>query len=505
MDHPVDHRSTHRWPILRSAAFALLAAISAMAVVATSCSSSPKSSSAVSERPAGPAADLSQELTGSRAPFIGAAAGTAIPAGYVEQEFVAAGSATSYRASGTLGADGQWTFEPDTSADYRTRVLVRRPTDPAAFSGTVLVEWLNVSGGIDANPDYSSTEEELVRQGHAWVGVSAQLIGVQGGPVLVSLPGTSGLTGKGLVAIDPERYGSLMHPGDGYSFDIFTQVARALREGGSALGGEKPKHLIAAGESQSAIALTTYYNGVQPLTEAFDGFFVHSRAAVGLPLVAPGKYADLAGSMAASKPTILRTDLRAPVMELQAESDVTGVLRSIDARQDDSDRFRLWEVAGTSHADTHLLGALSTQTDCGLPINDGPMHLVAKAALRALNAWVVSDTPPAEQPRLATTSTTPVAIARDSDGIAIGGVRTPQVDVPIQVLSGEPGPNPSLLCILLGSTRPLPDPTFVERYGTTFASRFEAALNAAVMAGVILREDTANATAQQTSNTPTSG
>jgi hypothetical protein len=497
----MDHRLTHRRPTTRSAVFALFAAVSAVAVLATGCSSDPKSASAVNERPSGPAADLSEELTGSRSPFIGAAAGANVPAGFVEQEFVAAGTATSYKANGALGADGQWSFESDTSADYRTRVLVRRPADPAAFSGTVVVEWLNVSGGIDANPDYSSTEEELVRQGHAWVGVSAQLIGVQGGPVLVSLPGTSGLTGKGLVAIDPERYGSLVHPGDGYSFDIFTQVSRALREGGDVLGGEKPKLLIAAGESQSAIALTTYYNGVQPLTEAFDGFYVHSRASVGLPLVGPGQYADLAGSMTASKPTILRTDLRVPVLELQAESDVTGVLRSIDARQDDSETFRLWEVAGTSHADAHLLGALSSQTDCGLPINDGPMHLVAKAALRALNTWIESGTPPAEHPRLATTSTTPVAIARDADGIAIGGVRTPQVDVPTVVLSGEPGTNPSLICILLGSTRPLPAPTTAERYGTTYASRFETALNAAVLAGVILQEDTAATTKEQTGTT----
>ncbi len=507
LSQPVDHNCAHRRPTTRSAVIAVLVTLTAVICVATSCSNTPAptsgtSSSASSDRPAGPAADLSQELTGSRSPFIGASVGAKIPPGYVEQEFAAAGTATSYRASGALSADGRWTFEPDTSADYRTRVIVRRPADRATFSGTVVVEWLNVSGGLDANPDYASTEEEIVRKGHAWVGVSAQLIGVQGGPVLVSAPGASDLTGKGLVAIDPERYSSLVHPGDGYSFDIFTQVARALREGGAALGGEKPKHLIAAGESQSAIALTTYYNGVQPLTEAFDGFFVHSRASVALPLVGPGKYADLAGSMAASKPTILRTDLRAPVLELQAESDVTGVLRSIDARQDDTDTLRLWEVAGTSHADAHLLGALSTQIDCGLPINDGPMNLVAKAALRALTTWVVSGTPPAELPRLSTTSTTPVAIARDSDGIAIGGIRTPQVDVPTQVLSGEPGPNPSLLCILLGSTRPLPAPTFAERYGTTFASRFETALNAAVMAGVILQEDTANATAQQTRNTP---
>ena len=82
----------------------------------------------------------------------------------MEQEFVAAGTATSYRSSEPLTADGRWTFEADSTADYRTRVLVRRPADAADFSGTVVVEWLNVSGGVDANPDWASLEEEIVRR-----------------------------------------------------------------------------------------------------------------------------------------------------------------------------------------------------------------------------------------------------------------------------------------------------------------------------------------------------
>ena len=468
---------------------ALLGSLLLIVALLAGCSNDSDSSTGARGRPDGPVADLSERLDGSAAPFIGSSTGVAVPTGYVEEEFVASGTATSYRAVGDLGTDGRWIFEPDTSADYRTRVLIRRPTDPDDFSGTVVVEWLNVSGGLDANPEYSSVEEELIRRGHAWVGISAQLIGVQGGPVLVSAPGAAGLTGKGLVAIDPERYSSLVHPGDGYSFDIFTQVARAVRRGGDPLGGTTPERLIAAGESQSALALTTYYNGVQPLTAAFDGFFMHSRASVALPLVAPGQYADLASSMTSTRPTILRTDLPAPVLELQAESDVLGVLRSIDARQPDTDTFRLWEVAGTAHADAHLLGALSTQIDCGLPINDGPLHLVAKAALRALTTWVDSGTPPPEHPRLAITTASPAAIARDADGIAIGGIRTPQVEVPIAVLSGEPGANGSLLCILLGSTRPLPAPTFVERYGDSYQERFEAATQRAIEAGVLLEED----------------
>ena len=47
---------------------------------------------------------------------------------------------------------------PDASAPYRTRVLVRTPAKAATFSGTVVVEWLNVSGGVDADPDWVSLQ-----------------------------------------------------------------------------------------------------------------------------------------------------------------------------------------------------------------------------------------------------------------------------------------------------------------------------------------------------------
>lgn len=484
---------------------ALVAAVS-VAMLSAACSSDGASSSTSAttapeagsstttarELPAGPAADLSEEITGGSGPFIGAAPGTSLPSSYVEHEYVASGTATAYKAVGRLTADGRWTFETDTKAEYRTRILVRRPADAADSSGTVVVEWLNVSGGLDANPDYASLAEEIVRRGHTWVGVSAQLIGVEGGPVLVSAPGAEDLVGKGLVVLDPERYGWLEHPGDGYSFDIFTQVARAVREGGPAMGGTEPEIVLAAGESQSAIALTTYYNGVQPLTRAFDGFLVHSRAAVSLPLVAPGEYADLAGSIG-SAPTILRTDVDAPVIELQAESDVVGVLNSVAARQPESATFRLWEVAGTAHADVHLMGRIADLIDCGAPINDGPMHVVAKAALRALESWVRSGEAPPVAPRIDLSGGVSPAIGRDGDGIALGGVRTPPVDVPVDVLSGVPGPNPDLLCILLGSTKPLSGVRLAELYPSrsAYQQRYESETESAIEAGFVLEADRA--------------
>ena len=74
--------------------------------------------------------------------------------GYEETEFLLAGRAGSFELQGERGEDGRWDVAPAAEADFRTRFLVRRPTDPRRFSGTVVVEWNNVSAGIDASPDW---------------------------------------------------------------------------------------------------------------------------------------------------------------------------------------------------------------------------------------------------------------------------------------------------------------------------------------------------------------
>ena len=481
------------------------AVIVCAALLAVSACSGSKSKSTSTEppavttttqpRPAGPTADMSREIVGGKGVFIGSATPANVQKfGYVEHEYVGAGTATSYKASGAIAHDGRWTFAPDTTASYRTRVVVRRPADPKAFSGTVIVEWLNVSGGLDADPDWVSLREEIVRAGDAWVGVSAQQIGVTGGPVLVKVevPGAADVAGKGLKAIDPARYGSLEHPGDGFSFDMLTQIARAVRAG-AGMGGSHPAKVIAAGESQSAFALVTYYNGVQPLVRAFDGFFVHSRGAGGLPLVAAGKSADIAGAITGTS-TIFRTDVDAPVLDVQTETDVASILNSYAARQPDSDRFRLWEVAGTAHADRHLVGSTAKYIDCGVAINDGPMHLVAKAALRALTNWVETGTAPAIAPRIDIPSGATPQVDRNADGIALGGLRTPPVDVPVADLSGAPGPTPSTICLLLGSTKPFPAARLAQLYSSRseYLQRYRADADATIKAGFVLPEDRAS-------------
>ena len=71
--------------------------------------------------------------------------------GYVGEEFFLSGTAYSYSQVGAREDDGLWQAKRDGSSPFTTRILTRRPKDPVHFNGTVVIEWMNVSGGLDAN------------------------------------------------------------------------------------------------------------------------------------------------------------------------------------------------------------------------------------------------------------------------------------------------------------------------------------------------------------------
>ena len=213
---------------------------------------------------------------GNGVPFVATTTFDLAQVGYEQEEYFISGTASAYTNNGPLGVDGLGSVTPGATAAYKTRILVYRPREAKQFNGTVVVEWLNVSGGIDAGPGWTMMHTELTREGYAWVGVSAQIVGVEGGPPLV--PGLP--PGLSLKMADPARYGSLMHPGDSFSYDIYSQAAQAVRQSGSGtpLGDLKLKRLIASGESQSAFRMVTYIDAIHPLAKLFDGYLVHSRS-----------------------------------------------------------------------------------------------------------------------------------------------------------------------------------------------------------------------------------
>ena len=407
--------------------------------------------------------------------------------GYEEHEFFASGTATAF-AAGSMPSNGRWTVKPTTTAAYKTRIIVRRPTNPAHFNGTVIVEWMNVSAGESA-PDWDFLNPMLMRDGYAYVGVSAQALGVNGGKALLGTPGGSG----GLITDEPARYGSLHHPGDQYALDMYAQIGQALRlPHQTALGGLKPKHILAVGESQSAFYLTTFADAIQPLTNTYDGIFIHSRG---------GSGASLTGSSIASSTgpddLRIRTDLKVPVFMSETQTDLIQ-LGYAPAQQPNTDKIRTWEIAGTSHADSYFVGAAASVLGCTTPVNSGPQHDVVQAAFTAFDRWVDDGTPPPTPAPFRLSSTHPAALALDAHGNVIGGVRTPAVDVPVSTLSGAPPSGATPICSLFGSTVAFTPAQLASLYGTKshYLALYTKSLDKAIAGGYILRADRSSLLAQ---------
>ena len=442
-------------------------------------------------------------VTGGRGTPANAAAFDLATVGYEQAEYFITGHASAYTSAQPLTSDGKWTVTAGAPAPFKTRILVARPTNAKEFNGTVFVEWNNVSAGGESTPDWSSAHVEVTRRGAAWVGVSAQATGVVGGMSLV------GALLQPLVRLDPDRYGTLAHPGDSYSYDIFSQAGAAVRApaGINPLGTLTPERVIAVGESQSAFRLTTYANALHSVTRVFDAYLVHSRqggaAALSQTPLTP---------IAAPNPTFIRDDLDVPVIVLITETDLV-VLGYRTARQADTKRLRIWEIAGTAHADAGTLASATDKGDgsgdvryfdamatppatpvlgCAPAINAGHQVYVVRAAVHALDAWVRDGAVPPRAPRLEL-DPTGAGFVVDEHGNARGGIRTPAVDAPVAKLSGLPASGGSL-CRLFGSTTPFDPAKLATLYPThdAFVKAWNKAVDMSVKAGFVLRADASN-------------
>lgn len=436
--------------------------------------------------------------------------------GYEREEYFFSGTANAYTNTAPLESDGKWEVAPGgETAKYKSRMLVYRPIDPAAFNGTVIVEWMNVSSGMDTPTEWIMLHTELMRRGYAYVAVSAQYAGVEGGPI--PLPKVIPLC-LAVKCGNPLRYRSLSHPGDSFSYDIFHEAAELVRypKELNPLGNLTPTHVIATGQSQSAYRLMTFANALGVSTNVFDGYFIHSRLGSGIPELGGGGSAPLAEApqIPIMPPEVVkfREDLGRPVLNLQAETDQIP-LGAYASRQDDSENFRLWEVAGSAHADRYVSNfglrdagndvktaavtiarrPVPLLTKCPDNVSSAPQHhFVAKAAIRALNAWIVDGVAPPSLPRLEINAAAD-GFETDAHGNALGGVRSPYMDAPIARMSGlnNAARQGDGLCFLFGSTTMLDAVTLHALYPThdDYVAAVTNATDEAVNTGTLLAED----------------
>jgi hypothetical protein len=349
--------------------------------------------------------------------------------GYVEEEFFFEGTANVYSTPALTTATVVTPNQP-----YKTRMVVRRPRNAADFNGTVIVEWQNVSAGFDIDASWAGGQEAFfLREGYAYVAVSAQRVGVQ-------QPGT------GLRDFSPVRYGSLdvtaggTITNDALSFDIFSQAGQAIMnpQGVRPLGDLQPVRIIASGASQSAGRLNTYYNSIQPLANLYQGFML---------LVSGGT---------------LRTDLGVPVFRLLSETEVATAAAIGAQIQADNDRLRVWQVAGAAHADRTFLDSIAVNavrdgvptTDpatCGMPAGSEVRFAhVVNQAHNWMVLWIALGSLPPQSPAIEIVGDAPPRrIGRNPLGLANGGIRIADIEVPVGFNTGTN--TGSAFCRLFGT------------------------------------------------------
>jgi hypothetical protein len=366
--------------------------------------------------------------------------------GYVEQEFFYSGKANVYDATVAPGIGARPTPSPtasivSTGHPYRTRMVVRRPARPAAFNGTVVVEWLNATSQYDVEALWFRTHEFLLREGYAWVGITAQ-----------SAPITNPTLG--LKAFSPLRYGSLdltsggtLTSGDPLSFDVYAQGLRAVRATG-VLGNLRAhvRTVVAAGVSQSAGRVSVFVNAVQPRTRA----------------VADAALLYIGGER-------MRADLDLPVFKVLSETEFTGPpsANEISSLQPDTNRMRTWSIAGASHSDWASFAvryALLRRDQPAAPLRDNcarpsrsriPDRYPLSAAIHHLAGWARRGVPPPAAPLIAL-APDGATVLRDAHGNALGGLRLAPFEVPVALDTGvnENPPGGTGLCFLNGTHIP---------------------------------------------------
>jgi hypothetical protein len=412
-----------------------------------------------------------------------------VPGGYEEQEYEFSGMAGLYKYASSGPPD--WSIVLQEQRPYATRMIVRRPSDPQHFNGTVVVEWLNVTAGYDVDIEWVHAAQYFTRSGYAFVGVSAQSAGVEA-----------------LKKWDPGRYANLSIPDDGLSYDIFSQAAAALREPNSPLlGGLQIKQVIGTGVSQSAWRLVPYINAFHPQAHVYDGFLVHSRGRGVPPLQGTGIISD-------NQADPIVTSVDVPVLLFQTEGDLLTLDYAI-ARQEDTDHVRTWEIPGAPHVggatpmDAAIAaGVRARDTGGAAPpgnptclTNPFPAWPVLNAAWDHLHTWASGGGPPPASPLIQLTRTPTLAqippgdtnalIARDDMGNALGGIRTPSIDAPVGTYYGSSPCNPGQLGFLAGLFVPFDAANQAKLYPShdVYVSRVTASAQKAVSDGFILQDD----------------
>lgn len=277
---------------------------------------------------------------------------------------------------------------------YKTRIVVRMPSDRSKFSGVVLAEAMHPSGNAWM---FHITHTYTMNSGHAGVEI---------------LTGTV----PQLQGQNRERYEDLKIE-QGQESEIIAQVGALMksRQSGNPFARLAVRKMFLAGTSASAGILIRYLPAhmvyrLPDMKPAYDGFLPTSNGAtipkVDVPLI--------------HMPTMSEV-VRGANVTVRPDGDAPG------------DQYRVYEFAGIAHMDTRYEPYL--RDPCKHPISRFPSGAYTSLSLDYLLQWVDKGRVPPRADRILVdgdTANDGSIMALDQFGNAKGGIRTPYVDVPAQ-------------------------------------------------------------------------
>lgn len=346
-------------------------------------------------------------------------------------------------------------FITGTSPAYTSRIIVHRPKDASKFTGTVFMEWFNVTGGIDIAPLWTLSREYMMRAGHVHVSVSAQAVGA-----------------NALKTYDSTRYAAINHPGDTAANAIFSQAGMAIRTQTEKLLGRcmPVRGMIAVGQSQSSAMLLAYLTSAHPKDKMYDGFLLHT---------------DPTGSTPTSNPNV-------PVFSVFSMTESNG--KALASQPN----LLEWQVAGCTHNDYWLTNwgqveegsaAPNIMIACANPMNNFPSFWAFDTVLDQIHRWVRKGAKPPSAPAISTKT--------DQYGNVEGGMRMPDIDVPIATYTRSNSAKTAtdilsaFACGLSGSVVPFTPDRLLQLHPThdDYVQKYTQAADKAVAAGFMLQSD----------------
>ncbi|MBF9135519.1 hypothetical protein I0C86_42490 [Plantactinospora sp. S1510] len=346
-------------------------------------------------------------------------------------------------------------------APYKTRILVRHPAKARKFSGEVVAEPLH-RGGNALTCQFA--HYGIAQRGHGCLEIAARPINLNNG----NSPTSS------LQPFNPARYGDFQVSAS-QSNEIIAQVGRLIRSNlpSGPFAHFPVRNLVLTGSSDSSAATRSFMAGGHASYRMPDGRPIYQGYFVGSTLgAAPVEQTDV------------------PTIQMPTQFEVN----STDAyRRPDSDvpgnQFRLYEVAGMAHNDSRENPAFPAG-GCDHPLSQFPFGAMMFMGVQHLLDWVRDGTVPPHAAYLDVDDDLGdgTRVALDRYGNALGGVRTPYLEVPVSrytVPNSGPG-----LCYQTGYQTPLPQATIKSLYRNPgqYVSKVHKSLHELVKQGWFPRE-----------------